>query len=97
MHDSLQLLHQGKLMLKSRSDELNADPRNEAQEHAVRDMLLDPDGRIISHTKDHEVYRGISARLEKLADAMHLQKKLLKTIPDSNGRPIFEIFRYTQQ
>ena len=97
MHDSLQLLHQGKLMLKSRSDELNADPRNEAQEHAVRDMLLDPDGRIISHTKDHEVYRGISTRLEKLADAMHLQKKLLKTIPDSNGRPIFEIFRYTQQ
>ena len=53
-----------RVTLKSRSDELNADPRNEVQEHAVRDMLLDPDGRIISHTKDHEIYAGLSARLD---------------------------------
>ena len=92
--DALSFLHRGKLALLPRWDEIAAESRNPAQDRAVKMMMLDPNARIVSHVKEREVFVGQSDRLEVLARGLELRKTVLKTIPDSNGRPVFEIFRY---
>ena len=39
------------------------------------------------------VFPEIAQRLNQAVLAAGLRKELLRTIPDSNGRPVFEIFR----
>lgn len=44
---------------------------------------------------EREYYKGTTERLESVAKATGYERRVLKTVSDSNGRRQFEIFRFT--
>jgi 4-amino-4-deoxy-L-arabinose transferase-like glycosyltransferase len=57
-------------------------------------MLGDRDAVYLGHVAEKEVFQGVEARLEKFAATRGLRRQLIRTIDDSNGRPMFELFRF---
>jgi hypothetical protein len=56
-------------------------------------MLGDRDAVFLSHVPEKEIFQGVEARLEQFAATRGLRKHSIRTIDDSNGRPMFELFR----
>jgi hypothetical protein len=42
-----------------------------------------------------EDFHGVDAHLDRFASMTGYRRELIRTIADSNGRPVFEIFRFT--
>ncbi len=48
----------------------------------------------IGHTPQYQQTAGANERIVQAARAAGFEKQLIKTVPDRNGRPVFEIFRF---
>ena len=93
MFDSLNLLHRGRLALRVGSGALVPDKPDSGQLAEFGQMLHDPKGLLVGHVKGQEAYQHVGEHLESLANAAGFKLVVLKTISDSNGRPMFEISR----
>lgn len=89
-----QLSHQGRLHIQYAEGSVSSDTPDPSTQAQLRAMLSDTDAVWVDHAPDHEVYRGVGANLEKFATGAGYRRELLQTIRDSNGRAIFQIFRY---
>jgi hypothetical protein len=56
-------------------------------------MFADPDALFITHTEKRVNFAGVRQRFDLAASAAGCREEALRTIPDSNGRPVFEVFR----
>lgn len=97
MWNTLALLHQGRLRISGIDDlfsdaAANQGPNPERQELVDR-VLADRDAIFVGHVPEQEVFKGVSERLVKSAEMAGLSKQEIETISDSNGRPMFDIFR----
>jgi len=57
-------------------------------------MIADPNGVFATHVAAREVFPGVRARLERDAASTGYEKRLIRTIEDSNSRPVFELWRF---
>jgi hypothetical protein len=73
---------------------VNTDSPSPEQLGEIREMLQDPGGLILDHVREHEVFPNVGARLDRAAQSLGYVKEVVRTIPDSNGRPMFEIVRF---
>ena len=48
----------------------------------------------LGHIRGMEVYAGIDDKLDAIAAKNGMTKQVIKTYPDGNGRPIFELYQY---
>lgn len=94
LYDNLNLLHQGRLDLRIALEPLATDSPGAEQLGEIRQMLRNPETLIVDHVREHEVFRGAGVRLEHAARSMGYRREVVQTIPDSNGRPMFEIVRF---
>lgn len=85
--NSVQLSHRGRLNLR-----YGAEPLDQAQ---LNYMLSDPGAIFVDHVPERQIYRDIPEHLNQLATGQGYSKKMLETISDSNGRPVFLVFQYT--
>src|SRR5207302_9122095 len=86
--DSLILTHQGRLNLRREWPVLYMpDPEIQA-------MLANPRGLFIDRAASREHYRGAGDRLNAVAHAAGYERRVVRTIQDSNGRAQFELFRF---
>jgi 4-amino-4-deoxy-L-arabinose transferase-like glycosyltransferase len=93
MYDALNLLHKGKLPLGVGSFALVPDRPNEEQMSGFLRMLHDPKGLLIGHVNGRETYTDVNRHRDKLVAAEGFRLEVVRTVQDSNGRPIFEIAR----
>ena len=93
LFDSLNLLHQGRLQLRLASGSLTPEAPNSEEVADIRRMLQDSNGLFVGHVKAMEVYPNVGAHLDAQAQASGLRRQVVRTVADSNGRPIFEISR----
>ena len=96
LSDNLNLLHQGRLDLRIATGPVSTDSPTPEQLGEIRDMLRDPGGLILDHVREHEVFPDVGARLDRAAQSAGYHREVVRTIPDSNGRPMFEILRFAQ-
>jgi hypothetical protein len=94
LYDNLNLLHQGRLDLRIASGPLSSESPTPEQVGEIRKMLQSPDALILDHVREHEVFPDVGVRLERAAGSLGYRKEIVQTIPDSNGRPMFEIARF---
>ncbi|MEO8025329.1 MAG: glycosyltransferase family 39 protein [Bryobacteraceae bacterium] len=92
--NSLALLHQAKLPLVVASDPLVPEAPSDADRQSVLRMLADTDGVFVSHTPAYEEFKGNAKRLDAIASAAGYSRELLLTVPDANGRQVFEVTRF---
>jgi hypothetical protein len=50
----------------------------------------------IGHTTAFQQWAGANERIVRVARAAGFEKHLIETVPDRNGRPVFEIFRFVR-
>lgn len=48
----------------------------------------------LGHTRGLEVFAGVNDKLDAIAAKNGMAKQVIKTYPDKNGRPTFELYRY---
>jgi hypothetical protein len=50
----------------------------------------------IGHTPQYQQTAGVNERIVQAARSAGFEKQIIKTVPDRNGRPVFEIFRFVR-
>ena len=76
---------------------VNTDSPTPEQLDEIRAMLRDPGGLILDHVREHEVFPNVGARLDRAARSLGYRREVVRSIPDSNGRPMFEIVRFVPE
>jgi 4-amino-4-deoxy-L-arabinose transferase-like glycosyltransferase len=93
MLNTLALFHQGRLLLRPDDGPFSTDTPSESDQETIRVMFSDPHAVFVGHVPSREVTAGVDRRLERAAAEAGLRKELIHGIADSNGRPVFEVFR----
>jgi 4-amino-4-deoxy-L-arabinose transferase-like glycosyltransferase len=91
--ESLQLLHDGRLKLRIVSSALAAESPSEIEKGEIREMLSDPSALLVAHVREREAFLNVGRHLDEYVLAAGLRKQTVRGVSDSNGRPIFEVFR----
>lgn len=94
LFENLNLLHQGRLNLQVSYAPLATDSASPEELGRIRQMLQDPEALVLDHVREQELFPNVGARLERAARSLGYRKEVVRTIPDSNGRPMFEIVRF---
>jgi hypothetical protein len=97
IYENLNLLHEGRLGFRILQDPLLTDSPGPKELGQIRDMLQDPGGLVLDHVREHEVFPNVGARLDQAAHSFGYRRVVVRTIPDSNGRPRFEILRFVPE
>ncbi len=92
--DTLLMLQQGKARLWVGSEPLMKPEPTDADLAAIERMLEVPAPVFICHTKGREVFPDTTGRLERAALRLGYRKNVVRTISDSNGRPVFEMVQF---
>jgi hypothetical protein len=51
----------------------------------------------IGHTPEFQQWTGVNDRIVQVAREAGFEKQVIETVPDRNGRPVFEIFRFVRR
>ena len=76
---------------------MNTDSPTPDQIGDVRAMLHDPGALVLDHVREHEVFPNVGVRLDRVARSLGYRRELVRSISDSNGRPMFEIVRFVPE
>jgi hypothetical protein len=82
--NALQVLHGGSLPL------VMADGRGWEPARLAEEVW-------IGHTPEYQQTAGASERIIQAARSAGFEKQMIETVPDRNGRPVFEIFRFMRR
>jgi hypothetical protein len=91
--DSLRMLRRGELPMIWWGDPLRQDPPSPDDLRAFRELIARPDRVFISYTDTYEQFAGVNRRLREMIAGVGARREILAVIPDSNGRPVYEVFR----
>jgi hypothetical protein len=94
--DSLRLLSSGKMPLRVGTDPINNAELNSDDREFVERMVSTPDHLFINHTKDFEFFPGVNDKLVKFARDAGYRREIQAVIPDGNGRPVYEVYRFVK-
>jgi 4-amino-4-deoxy-L-arabinose transferase-like glycosyltransferase len=92
--DSLRLLSRGKLPLVVGTDPFVRPAGNDAEREFLANAISEPDHLFINHTKDFEFFEGVNDQFVKYAANAGYRREVIAVIPDSHGRPVYEVYRF---
>jgi 4-amino-4-deoxy-L-arabinose transferase-like glycosyltransferase len=92
----LSFLHHGQLTLRVGDPPFKTDSPSEEDRKSMDWLLLTDDPVFVTHVPGLENTPEVRPRLDRAAAERGLRRELIKIVPDSNGRPVFEIFRFVK-
>lgn len=95
MYNTLLLSHRRDGLLHTGNEPFMEDAMSEEQLKQALTMVGDREAVFLGHVPEKEVFQGVGARLGRFAATRGLHKEVMQEINDSNGRPMFEIFRFS--
>ncbi|MFN7939811.1 MAG: glycosyltransferase family 39 protein [Bryobacteraceae bacterium] len=96
MLDNTRMLHRGRLPLFAASEPLMKENPEQADWDNVAWYLRQNNAIFASNTDDRQVFPNVNPRLKKMAEKLGYRRIEEEIIRDANGRPAFELFRYTK-
>ena len=94
MFDNLVCLHRARLDLRPSSGPLVSATPSADDQKEIAAMLRDPHALFLTHVTAREEFAGVGEHLKAFAKAAGYEQGPVRTIPDSNGRPVFELYRF---
>lgn len=91
--DPVRVLHQNRLAVRWGADPLLANPPGAEDLKFFRYMIRARDHVFVLHTTGAEVFAGVNERFGKMLKSEGYRPEILRTIADTNGRPVFDVFR----
>jgi len=92
--DSLRLLNHGQVPVRVGTDLVSRAETNGDARQGVMKAIAAPDSLFLAHTKDWEFFAANDEKLVNFAAANGYRREMLATIPDSWGRPVYEVYRF---
>jgi len=92
--DNMRLLSSGKLPLRVGMDPIAKPALDAADRRYLARIVAEPGSVFINHTTDFEFFRGINDKLVKYAAEEGYRREVMAVIPDSFGRPAYEVYRF---
>jgi len=92
--DTLVLLNQGHLRLRTANEPFMTDSPTESEMDMRQELFSESEALFVDHVQEREEWVGVRDRVERAAHASGFRKDVIQVISDSNGRPVFEIFRF---
>jgi cell division protein FtsW (lipid II flippase) len=89
----LDVLHDGHLHMVSGHDPFMEDNFSDWGKGAAARMFADRRAVFVAHTEKRENFVGVRKRFDQAASIVGCHEDSLETVPDSNGRPVFEVFK----
>jgi hypothetical protein len=89
----LYVLHSGHLPMQSGEEYFTAGVPAEESREAIKKIMANSDPLFITHTEKRENFEGVHKRFDEAAAAVGCHETSVQTIPDSNGRPVFQVFK----
>lgn len=96
MIDPLRMLHRGRLPVEMGSEPLMHEETTDRDAEAITRMISDPRAVFVSHTPAFEEFRGVPERLGRFAAKTGYTRDLIRTLADPQGRPVFEVYRFSR-
>jgi hypothetical protein len=96
MIDMLAFLHQGRLTLRIGDPPFMTDSPGEQDRKTIDWLLFTGNPVFVTHVPGLENFPEVRPNLARAAAERGLRKEPIKIVPDSNGRPVFEIFRFVK-
>lgn len=95
--DSMRLLTRGKLPLRVGTDPITKPALDPADREFLARTITGPGHVFINHTTGFEFLTGVNDKLVKYAAGAGYRREVMAIIPDSNGRPVYEVYRFVAQ
>ncbi len=89
----LDVLHNGHLHMRSGHDPFMTDAPSDEDKEAAARLFADPNALFIAHVDKRENFAGVHHRFQEAATAAGCHEENVRIIPDSNRRPVFEVFQ----
>ena len=96
MDYTLDLFHQGRLPLTFVGDTLSAAEPGSEQAEQIAERMAEPDALWVAHTEGHEVFPNVIEHLLQIGEQKGFIRQDEEILADSNGRPMFTIFRFAK-
>jgi 4-amino-4-deoxy-L-arabinose transferase-like glycosyltransferase len=93
----LDVLHNGHLKMKPSHDLFATDTLSDEDKEIAARIFSEPNALFIAHVDKRENFAGTHRRFLEAAIAEGCHEKDIRIIPDSNGRPVFEVFQLACQ
>jgi len=88
VEDNLTLLQEGRLKV------VHAWPIGEHSDGEIETMISDGRSLYVNHVASRQYFKGGDERLETIARAHGYERRTIRMIQDSNGRPQFELYEF---
>jgi hypothetical protein len=88
----LYVLHNGRLPMPSVQEFFAPGVAAEQSRDAIK-MMAAKDALFVTHSEKREFFVGMHKRFDDAAAAVGCRETSVQTIPDSNGRPVFRVFK----
>ncbi|HTW63055.1 MAG TPA: glycosyltransferase family 39 protein [Bryobacteraceae bacterium] len=95
IYEALVYLQQGRVPLHYSPLLLVAEHPSPAQRRSISAMIADPKAIFVTHIASREMFPGVRARLEAIARSGGYTRRIVETIPDSKGHPVYELWRFS--
>jgi hypothetical protein len=92
--NTLALLHEGDLPMFMADVPPAGAPESDADRAEIRREIDSGDRIFIEHTDDKQIFPGVNGRLKQAAAELGYVEQPEKVVSDSNGRPVFQLFRF---
>ncbi|HSB17006.1 MAG TPA: hypothetical protein VLE22_21320, partial [Bryobacteraceae bacterium] len=94
--DTQRLLSEGRLPLRWGVTPLVKEKLDDTDWREFREMISDPQHIVVGHTPAYEEFPNVRERLRVLSEQEGYRPEILHTVRDSNGRAVYEVFRFRQ-
>ena len=96
MINSRRLLDHGRLRLADLSLVLRQPEWRDEDRNTLKTAISNADHIFVNHINGQEAFLGVGDKLLKFALDVGYERRLTETVTDSNGRTVFELFRFQQ-
>jgi len=93
---TMDLAARGHLPLGYAGDPLRTETPNATERTQLAAVLANSNSIFVAHVPEREAFQGVNERLDRFAESAGYRKQMIEVVPDSNGRPVFEIFRFVR-
>jgi hypothetical protein len=94
--DALRLMNRGALPLRVGMEQIGKPVLNDDDRELARRMVTGEGHIFLTHTKEMEVFAGMTEKLEKFAAEYGYRPERMAVIKDSYGRETFSVFRFVK-
>ncbi len=78
------------------TDPINKPVLDDADREYLARTLAAAGNLFVNHTKDFEFFAGVNDKLVAYAAGAGYRREVLRVIPDDNGRPVYEVYRFAR-